>query len=166
MTTSSDRQPLFCHNTFYRQFISVNFLMLTHLLGVYFKFIVPNSYFHVLSDEWALHSKTCNLSNVWMVPLCLEWWTSHLFIQLRLWASSYHLQQICLVVPFQVCIRGPAFYSHAPRSCMRPTLNRSIFFGRHMHIRTCAAHTQGLRAHMSLYPPRMSTSIVPKNWGL
>ena len=31
------------------------FVMLTHLLGVYLKFIVHKSYFHVLSYEWALY---------------------------------------------------------------------------------------------------------------
>ena len=35
-----------------------------HPCGVHLKFIVHNSYFHVISDEWALHNKSCNYFNI------------------------------------------------------------------------------------------------------
>ena len=36
-------------------------------------------------------NKSCQLFNILMVPLCLEWWTSHLFIQLRFLGTSHPL---------------------------------------------------------------------------
>ena len=112
----------FKYRVFFYYYYYFFFFKLAHTCFLSVLLITYLIFPYILSNEWALFNNRagtcCQLFNVLMFLLCLESWTSQVFIQLEVWASSHLLLQIATLVPFQVCIaRAPALiYSRVSRS--------------------------------------------------